>query len=153
MLRVNSVARATDIAEARIIDRVVLDADERHRRRIVLTAEGGTRFLLDLPHATALHDGDGLVLEDGSVVRVVGKCEPLVEIAAVDPRELARLAWHIGNRHIEVEIAGERLRIRRDSVLEEMLRGLGAQLSFIEAPFQPEPGAYGHAHGHDTREP
>ena len=153
MLRVNSVARATDIAEARIIDRVVLDADERHRRRIVLTAEGGTRFLLDLPHATALHDGDGLVLEDGSVVRVVGKCEPLVEIAAVDPRELARLAWHIGNRHIEVEIAGERLRIRRDSVLEEMLRGLGAQLSFIEAPFQPEPGAYGHAHRHDAHEP
>jgi urease accessory protein len=152
MQRVNSVARATDIAEARIIDRVVLDADERHRRRIVLTAEGGTRFLLDLPHATALHDGDGLVLEDGSVVRVVGKCEPLVEIAAVDPRELARLAWHIGNRHIEVEIAGERLRIRRDSVLEEMLRGLGAQLSFIEAPFEPEPGAYGHAHGRYAHE-
>ena len=152
MLRVNSGARATDIAEARIIDRVVLDADERHRRRIVLTAEGGTRFLLDLPHATALHDGDGLVLEDGSVVRVVGKCEPLVEIAAVDPRELARLAWHIGNRHIEVEIAGERLRIRRDSVLEEMLRGLGAQLSFIEAPFEPESGAYGHAHGRYAHE-
>ena len=153
MLRVNSVARATDIAEARIIDRVVLDADERHRRRIVLTAEGGTRFLLDLPHATALRDGDGLMLEDGSVVRVVGKCEPLVEIAAVDPRELARLAWHIGNRHIEVEIAGGRLRIRRDSVLEEMLRGLGAQLSFIEAPFEPESRAYGHAPRHDAHEP
>jgi urease accessory protein len=153
MLRVNSVARATEMGEARIIDRVVLDADERHRRRIVLTAEGGTRFLLDLPHATGLRDGDGLVLEDGSVVRVVGKCEALVEIAAANPRELTRLAWHIGNRHTEVEIAGERLRIRRDSVLEEMLRGLGAQLSFIEAPFQPEPGAYGHAHGHDTHEP
>jgi urease accessory protein len=153
MLRVNSIARATEIGDAHIIDRVVLDADERHRRRIVLTTEGGTRFLLNLPHATALHDGDGLVLEDGSVVRVVGKREALVEIAASNPRELARLAWHIGNRHAEVEIAGERLRIRRDSVLEEMLRGLGAQLSFIEAPFQPEPGAYGHAHGHDTREP
>jgi urease accessory protein len=141
------------MGEARIIDRVVLDADERHRRRIVLTGEGGTRFLLDLPHATALHDGDGLVLEDGAVVRVVGKREALVEIAAANPRELARLAWHIGNRHTEVEIAGERLRIRRDSVLEEMLRGLGAQLSFIEAPFQPEPGAYGHAHRHDAHEP
>jgi urease accessory protein len=152
MQRVRSVARAPDIAKASIIDRVVLDADERHRRRIVLTAEGGTRFLLDLPHATALHDGDGLVLEDGSVVRVVGKREALVEIAAANPRELARLAWHIGNRHTEVEIAGERLRIRRDSVLEEMLHGLGAQLSFIEAPFEPEPGAYGHAHGHAAHE-
>jgi urease accessory protein len=149
VLRVCSVARAKKIECARIIDRVVLDADERHRRRIVLTAEGGTKFLLDLPQITALHDGDGLVLEDGSVIRVVGKREALVEIAAANPRELARLAWHIGNRHAEVEIAGERLRIRRDSVLEEMLRGLGARLSFVEAPFQPEQGAYGHGHAHD----
>jgi urease accessory protein len=153
MMRVCSVASTTEVDDTRVVDRVVLDADERHRRRIVLTTEGGTRFLLDLPHATALRDGDGLMLEDGSVVRVVGKSEPLVEIAAANPRELARLAWHIGNRHAEVEIAGERLRIRRDSVLEEMLRGLGAQLSFIEAPFQPEPGAYGHAHRHDAHEP
>ena len=153
MMRVCSVASTTEVDDTRVVDRVVLDADERHRRRIVLTTEGGTRFLLDLPHATALRDGDGLMLEDGSVVRVVGKSEPLVEIAAANPRELARLAWHIGNRHAEVEIAGERLRIRRDSVLEEMLRGLGAQLSFIEAPFQPEPGAYGHAHRYDAHEP
>ena len=127
---------------------MVLDADERHRRRVVLTAEGGTSFLLDLPHATALHDGDGLVLEDGSIVRVAGKREPLVEITAADPQQLARLAWHIGNRHMDVQIIGDRLRIRRDHVLEEMLRGLGAQLSAIDAPFEPEPGAYGHEHQH-----
>ena len=70
-------------------------------------------------------------------------------VAAANPRELAQLAWHIGNRHTEIEIAGERLRIRRDSVLEEMLRGLGAQLSPVEAPFEPEPGAYGQEHRHD----
>ena len=148
MLRVCSVARAKTIEDVRVIDRVVLDAAERHRRRIVLTAEGGTRFLLDLPHATALRDGDGLVLEDGSVVRVAGKREALVEIAAENAQQLARLAWHIGNRHTEVEIVGERLRIRRDSVLEEMLRGLGAKLSFVEAPFEPEAGAYEHGHRH-----
>ena len=91
----------------------------------------------------------GLVLDDGSVVRVVGRSEPLVEIAAENPRQLARLAWHIGNRHTEIEIVGDRLRIRRDSVLEAMLRGLGAKLSFVEAPFEPEAGAYEHGHRHD----
>ena len=130
--------------EARVIDRVVLDASERHRRRIVLTAEGGTSFLLDLPQAVVLRDGDGLVLEDGAIVRVAGRREPLIEVTAESPHQLARLAWHIGNRHTDVEIAGERLRIRRDHVLEEMLRGLGASLSPVEAPFDPEPGAYGH---------
>ena len=102
---------------------VVLDAGERHRRRIVLTGERGTIFLLDLPQAVALRDGDGLVLDDGSVIRVTGKPEPLVEIAAASAHELARLAWHIGNRHIDVQIVGDRLRIRRDHVLEPMLRG------------------------------
>ncbi len=150
MLRVCSVARTAQIDEARIIDRVVLDAGDRHRRRIVLTAEGGTSFLLDLPHATVLRDGDGLVLEDGSIVRVAGKREALVEVRAQTPHALARLAWHIGNRHTDVEITGDRLRIRRDRVLEDMLRALGAELSPIEAPFDPEPGAYGqeHRHGH-----
>jgi urease accessory protein len=140
--RALSICRAMPLDKSRVIDRVVLDAAERHRRRIVLTAEGGTRFLLDLPHATALRDGDGLVLEDGSVVRVAGKREALVEIAAENVQQLAQFAWHIGNRHTEVEIVGERLRIRRDGVLEEMLRGLGAKLSFVEAPFEPEAGAY-----------
>src|SRR5437879_796963 len=130
------------------IDRVVLDADERHRRRIVLTGERGTQFLLDLPRATALRDGDGLVLEDGAVVRVAGKPEPLVEIAAASAQELARLAWHIGNRHTDVQVVGDTLRIRRDHVLEEMLRGLGACLKPVEAAFDPEPGAYGHGHDH-----
>jgi urease accessory protein len=139
---------ASEISSDRVIDRVVLDADERHRRRITLTGERGTTFLLDLPHATALRDGDGLVLEDGSIVRVAGKPEALVEIMATSPQELARLAWHIGNRHTDVQIVGDKLRIRRDHVLEEMLHGLGARLTPIEAPFDPEHGAYGHGHQH-----
>jgi urease accessory protein len=102
-------------------------------------------FLLDLPQARALRDGDGLVLDDGAIVRVAGKPEPLTEIAAASPSELAQLAWHIGNRHTDLQVVGGRLRIRRDHVLEEMLHGLGAQLTPVEAPFDPEPGAY---HGH-----
>jgi urease accessory protein len=153
MLRVCSITPTAEINDARVIDCVVLDATDRHRRRIVLTGEGGTKLLLDLQHAQALRDGDALVLEDGSIVRVTGKREALVEIAAANPQQLARFAWHIGNRHTELELVGERLRIRRDSVLEEMLHGLGAQLSPIEAPFEPEPGAYAHAHRHDAHEP
>jgi urease accessory protein len=145
-----SVRREALLDKSRVIDFVVLDAGERHRRRMVLTAEGGTSFLLDLPRATVLRDGDGLVLEDGTIVRVAGKREALVEVRAQTPHALARLAWHIGNRHTDVEIVGECLRIRRDRVLEDMLRRLGAELSPIEAPFDPEPGAYGqeYRHGH-----
>ena len=124
------------------IDCVLLDADKRIKRRVLLTGESGITFLLDLPTPTALHDGDGLVLDDGSIIRVAGKPESLVEIAAANAEELARFAWHLGNRHTDVQIVGGRLRIRRDHVLEAMLRGLGAQLTEIEAPFDPEPGAY-----------
>ena len=130
---------------ARAIDRVVLDADERHRRRIVLTGETRHDASCSICRSRlTLRDGDGLVLDDGSIVRVAGKPEPLVEIAAASPHELARLAWHIGNRHTDVQVVGDRLRIRRDHVLEDMLRGLGAQLTPIEAPFDPEPARIGH---------
>jgi urease accessory protein len=130
------------------IDRVMLDADGRHRRRVVLTGEHGTRFLLDLSEAVALRDGDGLVLNDGAIVRVTGKPESLVEIAAADAHEFARLAWHLGNRHVAVQIAGQCLRIRRDHVLEDMLRSLGARVTPVEALFDPESGAYSGADGH-----
>ena len=150
MKRASQVARAGAWRAADAVDRVVLDADERHRRRIVLTAEGGTKFLLDLADVTVLRDGDGLVLDDGAIVCVVAKPEPLVEIAARDAAVLARLAWHLGNRHTELQVVGDRLRMQRDRVLEDMLAGLGAQLTPIEAPFEPERGAY--EHGHDDRD-
>jgi urease accessory protein len=143
MKRASQIVRAGLWRTADAADRVVLDADERHRRRIVLTAERGTRFLLDLRQATTLRDGDGLVLDDGATIAVVAKPEPLVEIAAHDA---ARLAWHLGNRHTEVQVVGGRLRMRRDHVLEDMLSRLGAQLTPIEAPFEPERGAYQHDH-------
>jgi urease accessory protein len=150
MRRALSVRQAGQWDNAAAIDRVVLDASERHRRRLVLTAERGTRLLLELPHATALKDGDGLVLEDGALVRVVGKLEPLFEIAAANATDLARFAWHLGNRHTEVQVVGERLRIRRDHVLAAMLERLGARVTVIEASFDPDSGAYApHDHARD----
>jgi urease accessory protein len=148
--RASQVLRAGAWRAAEASDRVVLDADERYRRRVVMTGERGGRFLLDLPEATALRDGDGLLLDDGTIVAVVARPEPLIEIAAEGVAEqtavMARLAWHLGNRHTEVQIVGDRLRMRRDHVLEDMLIGLGAVLTPIEAPFEPERGAYGHGH-------
>lgn len=133
---------------ASAFDRVVLDAGDRHRRRIVLKGERGTDFMLDLDEAVALRDGDGIVLDDGSMVLVAGEAERLLEIAAPTPLGLVRLAWHLGNRHTDVQIVGHRLRIRRDHVLEDMAAGLGAKVAPIEAPFDPEPGA-NHDHDHD----
>jgi urease accessory protein len=113
-----------------------------------VTAWGsGSKFLLDLPEVTALRDGDGLLLNDGKIVVVVARSEPLVEIAAEGAAEqstvTARLAWHLGNRHTEVEIVGSKLRMRRDRVLVEMLAALEARLTPIEAPFEPERGRMG----------
>lgn len=135
-------------------DTVVLGYDDRHRRRLAMTATRGLSFLLDLAEAVALRGGDALVLEDGRLVEVIAAPEPLVEIRATDAAHLARLAWHLGNRHLPVQIAARGLRIRRDHVIEDMLRGLGARLIEIEAPFDPEGGAYatpahGEAHIHD----
>jgi urease accessory protein len=153
MPRATAVRIAADCAGNHVIDRVILDADERYRRRLVLTGVAGTTFLLDLPQAVALRHGDGLVLEDGSIVLVEGRPEALIEIAADNPSALARLAWHLGNRHTDVQVTGERLRIRHDHVLEDMLTRLGARLARVEAPFEPESGAYdaqsGAKHDHD----
>ena len=132
------------------IDRVVLDADDRQRRRIVLTGERGTKLLIDFEKPTTLHDGDGLVLEDGSIVVVAGEAEQLIDVGAKTPLDLVRLAWHIGNRHTDIEFLEKGFRIRRDHVLEEMLKGLGAITAPVDAPFEPEPAApHGGGHHHE----
>ena len=130
-------------------DAVVLDFDDRHRRRMAMTGTRGLNFLLDLENAVALRGGDALVLEDGRLVEVVAAPEPLLEIRGRDPHHLTRLAWHLGNRHLPTQIMAKGLRIRRDHVIEAMVKGLGARVIEIEAPFDPERGAYaGAAHGH-----
>lgn len=136
---------------------ITLDETQRHRRRMMMTSDrlpnGATiSFLLDLPEARLLRHGDGLVLDDGRVVQVIARPEPLYEIRAADARHLLALAWQIGNRHLAAQVFEDRLLIRRDSVIGAMLEGLGATVTDIEAPFDPEGGAYGghsHGHGHD----
>ena len=150
-------ARATSVVSSGSWDvssatgSVLLDFDMRHRRRIALQTESGCDFLLDLPQAVRLREGDGLILDRGGVVRVRAKPEPLLEISAGDAATLVRIAWHLGNRHLPVQVAGPRLRIRADHVIAEMVTQLGGNAVPVEAPFDPEAGAYagGHHHTHD----
>jgi urease accessory protein len=147
MIRATKVLSADRWAHA-ASDTVLLDFDARHRRRMAMTAERGTAFLLDLPDAVVLKDGDGLILEDGRIVEVRAALEPLAEIGAADAATLLRLAWHLGNRHLPARIEAGRILIRRDHVIEAMVAGLGGRVSLISAPFEPEGGAYAGGHGH-----
>jgi urease accessory protein len=137
------------------IDTVSMDLDLRRRRRILLTTASGAEFLLDLPRPAALRDGDGLRLEDGHVVRVLAAPEKLLEIHARDDDALVRIAWHLGNRHLPVQLLPGKIRIREDHVIEAMIDGLGGHSHRVRAPFDPESGAYagggghGHHHHHD----
>jgi urease accessory protein len=136
-------------------DTIVLVFDDRHRRRMAMTGTRGLEFLLDLENAVALRGGDALVLEDGRLIEVVAAPEPLAEIRGLDPQHLVRVAWHLGNRHLPTQIMAKGLRIRRDHVIEAMVKGLGARIIEIEAPFDPEGGAYaggGHAHADDAHD-
>ena len=150
LMRAHSMLPAGDLGRGARCDRVLVDFDHRHRRRIVLQTEGGREVLLDLPQAARLRDGDGLALEAGGVVRVCARPERLLEIHAHDAARLVRIAWHLGNRHLPVQLLGDRIRIRADHVIAEMVRGLGGHVAPIEAPFDPEAGAYagGHHHHH-----
>jgi len=134
-----------------MVDRILIDFDRRHRRRIVLATEAGQDILLDLPQAVRLRDGDGLLLDGSGIVLVQARPEPLLDIHTHDAAALVRIAWHLGNRHLPVQLLGAHLRIRRDHVIADMVRTLGGHVAEIEAPFDPEAGAYagGHSHSHD----
>lgn len=129
---------------------VTLASDQRHRRRISMRADEGFEFLLDLVHAAHLRAGDGLALEDGSYVEVRAADEPVMDISCADPAHLARVAWHVGNRHLAVQVLpGGSLRLADDYVIAEMAGMLGAKVERKVGPFDPEPGAYaGAAHAH-----
>jgi urease accessory protein len=137
------------------IDSVLLDHDHRHRRRLRLTTQAGADLLLDLPQTTHLREGDALVLDDGRHVAIHAAPEPVLDIHAHSPGALLAIAWHLGNRHLPVQLVGERIRIRADHVIAAMVEGLGGHAEALEAPFDPESGAYAagghhdHAHGHD----
>jgi len=131
---------------------VLVDFDRRHRRRIVLTTAAGGELLVDLPQAVRLRHGDGLLLDGGGIVQVLARPEALLDIHAHDAAGLVRIAWHLGNRHLPVQLLGSRIRIRSDHVIADMVRALGGHVREIEAPFDPEGGAYAGGHGHHHEE-
>lgn len=157
MQRATTHIRKSDLGTRITVDTITLDRASRHIRRMTLTTDRGHEFLLDLSDATYLADGDALVLESGALVKVKAAAEPLLEIHAHDAAALARIAWHIGNRHTPAEVTTAALYIQPDHVLEDMVTRLGAHVHHVHRPFEPEGGAYGgngplqsgHHHGHD----
>jgi len=127
---------------------LALTAEERTRSRHRFETDDGQTVFLRLPRGTVLRDGDLLQAEtDNSLVRVIAKPELVITVTAATPQLLIRAAYHLGNRHVPVEITATYLRLSPDSVLQTMLQQLGMQVQQAVLPFQPELGAYGnHTH-------
>lgn len=121
--------------------RLALGYEARLLRRKTYTLEAGQTLLVDLARATSLDDGDALETEDGALIVVAALSEPVMRVTGPD---LARYAWHIGNRHAPCEVGEAALFLLPDPVLEAMLGQLGAEVEHITRPFNPEGGAYGH---------
>lgn len=140
--RARSVVDAGNWDAALEVGHVVADHDQRHRRRILLQTSAGQHVLLDLARTRHLRQGDGLLLDHGGIVRIEAAPERLLLVSAPDAPSLMRIAWHLGNRHLPTALQADRLLIREDHVIAEMIRGLGGTAVPIEAPFDPETGAY-----------
>ena len=146
--------------DAPATDRLALDFDRRAKSRLGVRLESGLAANLFLPRGVILRDGDKLQADDGTIIAIVAAPEKLLEAQCANPLELARAAYHLGNRHVAVQISAfgvsepdNWLRIQPDHVLQHMLEGLGAEVRPVEAPFEPEAGAYAHAHHHPPHPP
>ncbi len=152
MPRVTSVLAAGSPHDRQVIDTVILDYTQRNARNATVTGVKGGTYELALSAPVHLRTDDLLQLDDGELVEVVAAAEPLIEARAGDVAALARLAWHLGDRHVPVQVLANRVRTRRDAGIEALLKSLGAKVALIEAPFEPEGGAYAlrqHDHAHD----
>ncbi len=128
---------------------LVLPFESRRKSRLRTLLASGEELGYLLPPGSVLRQGDKLLGEDGRVVEVVAAEEPLLEVRAADATQLARAAYHLGNRHVAVQVGEGFLRLAPDHVLQAMLAGLGCQVTEVAAPFEPEQGAYGHHHHGD----
>jgi urease accessory protein len=146
MIRATAIVRCPAVDPARTTGTITLDYAGRHRRRIALESDDGLAFLLDLDRATMLDDGDAIRLDDGRLIVVRAAPEDLVEARTESSLRLLQLAWHLGNRHVPVEITADAVYFAADHVLAQMVRGLGARTSAVRRPFRPERGAYDHGH-------
>jgi urease accessory protein len=127
---------------------VTLEHSDRQKSRGLLRLDDGSEAALLLERGSSLQHGDRLLADDGVIVQVEAALEGLSVVTARDPLELARAAYHLGNRHIAVQIDALRLAYLHDHVLDDMIRELGFQVSFAAERFEPESGAYGHGHAH-----
>src|SRR5215213_7701280 len=155
MKRITEVLSAAEAAAAvaagRPGARLTLDYDDRLKTRRPVRLDDGEQAALALPRGTVLHHGDWLRTDAGEVLEVRAAAETLSTVRVDDPLALARAAYHLGNRHIPVQIEVGTLRYQHDHVLDDLVRALGLSVHTERAPFQPEGGAYGHGHthGHD----
>lgn len=132
-------------------ERLVLPFDRRQKSRLRVRLESGAEAGLFLERGSILRDGDRLRASDGRTVLVVAADEPVMRVTADTPHDLMRAAYHLGNRHVPLQLGDGWLRLEQDHVLRDMLLGLGVRVADELAPFEPEAGAYGggHRHGHD----
>lgn len=133
------------------IDTIVLDYEARYLRRKLLHCTNGLELLIDLPKATVLEHNDYLILQNGQSVQIKAADEALLEIKAETTHRLTVIAYHLGNRHLPVQVEPTRLLIKQDHVIEDMLTKMNANVKHTSEPFNPEGGAYGlgRTHGHD----
>ena len=149
MIRIEKLANKHTAAETAL--NLVLPFDLRQKSRQLAHLDNGTEVGLFLPRGTMLKEGDVLETDDGTFVRVVAAIEHVLFIQGKTEHDLIRAAYHLGNRHTRVEVGMDYLKLGYDSVLRDMLLGLGLSVEEADLPFEPEPGAYGggHRHGHD----
>jgi urease accessory protein len=132
--------------------RIELTFDQREKSRLRATSTYGAEIGISLKPGTIMKHGDLLALSDGTTAQIVAAAERVMEVHAATPQRLAAIAYHVGNRHVPLEIAEGALRLLPDHVLRAMIEGLGGHVREIETPFTPEPGAYGHSHVHHSHD-
>ncbi len=146
MVEITSKLKARRSAyKIEVKDRLELPFESRQKSRFKAKLASGEEVGVILPRGEILRGGDLVTASDGRVIEVVSQPEKLLHVECAKSADLARIAYHLGNRHVPVEVGGGYLRLAHDHVLEQMLKGLGAQVSALEAPFEPEAGAY-HSH-------
>jgi urease accessory protein len=148
MPRAIRVLAVADRHNRPVVDTVILDYAQRSAQKLTAAGVKGGIFEINLVEPARLRTDDLLLLDNGGLVEVVAASEPLIEARAGDVAALSRLAWHLGDRHVLVQVLPNRIRARRDAAIEAQLKSLGAKVMLIEAPFEPEGGAYASSHGH-----
>jgi urease accessory protein len=133
--------------------RAFLTFEARCKSRLLLTLDNGEQAALIVERGRALHGGERVKIEDGREIEIVAADESLLEAVSSDPLLIAKAAYHLGNRHVAVQLMPDRLRFLADHVLSEMVAGLGLRVNAVVAPFEPEGGAYGHRHAHGSEVP